>query len=501
MYRLRSGACFDAERPVWAPLRPMLFNESAFLVFLPVVLLAFHLAPRGARPAVLLAASYFFYGWWDWRYLGLLVLSSSIDFYAGRAMSDRPDRERRRILIAALAANLGILGLFKYFDFFARTLHPALQLAGITVLDGAALHLVLPIGISFYTFQSMSYSIDVYRRSIEPCRSPRDFALYVVYFPQLVAGPIERYERLMPSLLRLERPAPAAIRMGITLALTGAFKKVVVGDTIAAPYANHAFAHASTASGPMLAFGLAMFSLQIYADFSGYSDIARGVSRFFGVELMANFDQPYLSQSITDFWRRWHISLSTWLRDYLYIPLGGNRGGAARTYVNLMLTMLIGGLWHGASWTFVVWGGLHGLYLAAHKALGGQVASPPGQAAERRPLYLRLLPALGRILLTNVLVMITWIFFRAPSFDVAWTYLARLPLAFSTLAALRLTIAALGVYGLIILALDLLPYLRRRHEVLEDAPWPVRGVAYAALTAAIWVCWPASYSPFIYFQF
>ena len=262
----------------------------------------------------------------------------------------------------------------------------------------------------------MAYTIDVYRKEIKPCNGFIDFALYVTYFPQLVAGPIERAARLIPQIQKPRFINVDNIRTGVSLILTGGFKKIVIGDTIASPYADMAFNNPTAQSGPFLVLGLCMFSLQIYADFSGYSDIARGVSRLLGIELMVNFKQPYLSRNITEFWRRWHISLSSWLRDYLYVPLGGNRKGVFKTYRNLILTMLIGGLWHGASWTFVFWGGLHGLYLSVHKYL---LKGSRCHADWKLSSGLVVVKGLLGIVFTNVLVLITWLFFRADSFPLA----------------------------------------------------------------------------------
>ena len=333
----------------------MLFNSVQFvLFFVAVVVMHWAATPRWRNP-ILLAASYIFYGMWDWRFLGLLLVSTFVDYSVGRLLEgDRPERTRRALLATSVTVNLGILGFFKYANFFADGF---VDLAGsIGLAPGQfTLQVILPVGISFYTFQTMSYSIDVYRRRLEPCRSVVDFATYVAYFPQLVAGPIERAHNLLPRLQRTDRSiGRAEIESGLGLILLGLVKKVVLADGVAS-VADKAFSDPSGLSFVAVAAGVVAFSIQIYGDFSGYTDIARGVSRLLGVELLLNFRQPYLARNITEFWRQWHISLSNWLRDYLYIPLGGNRRGSTLTVVNLMITMLLGGLWHGASWTFVFW--------------------------------------------------------------------------------------------------------------------------------------------------
>jgi len=357
----------------------MAFNSFVFLVFLALVLPCYYALSHKWQNRFLLAASYVFYGAWDWRFLSLLAASTLIDYHVAQALHQTSKLGRRRILLAvSVCANLGFLAAFKYFDFFVGSLSTLLVSLGLGELPWA-IQVVLPVGISFYTFQTLGYTIDVYRRTQEPTRDFAAFALYVSYFPQLVAGPIERARNLLPRILNKRTVTPARIATGLQLMLMGYLKKTAIADAVA-PYVDEIFAHPDQQSSLRLLFGLYLFAIQIYGDFSGYSDIARGVSRLFGIDLMVNFKQPYLSANITEFWRRWHISLSTWLRDYLYIPLGGNRKGKLNTYRNLMITMLLGGLWHGAAWGFVIWGGLHGLYLAVHKLIcrdRGRGVEPP----------------------------------------------------------------------------------------------------------------------------
>jgi alginate O-acetyltransferase complex protein AlgI len=399
------------------------FHSLAFAIFLPVVLLVYYQLGWRKQNVWLLAASYLFYGWWDWRFLGLIAISTIIDYVAGLKIHAAGDDQRRRKqwLWVSMVANLGILGFFKYCDFFVESAGAALASIGFDP-HLPTLKIILPPGISFYTFQTMSYTIDIYRRQMEPHRNFLSFALFVAYFPQLVAGPIERASRLLPQI---DRPRPRvrrqAIASGCALILTGLFKKMAIADTIG-PLSDIAFdaENARIASTATLVAGVYAFALQIYCDFSAYSDIARGSSRLLGIELMENFEAPYLARNITDFWRRWHISLSTWLRDYLYIPLGGNRGGSFQTYRNLMLTMFLGGLWHGAAWPFVAWGVLHGLYLAAHKWWKGDAPRVAPLATARDWAV-----AIFWTVVTFHLVCLTWIFFRAGAkgFDLAWDVL------------------------------------------------------------------------------
>ncbi len=334
----------------------MLFNSFEFFLFLPCVLLLYYVLSQGYQNAFLLAASYFFYGFWDYRFLSLLVISTVVDFICGQKIHRAVQSQARRFwLTLSVCTNLGLLGFFKYFNFFCESFTVFLDRFGLSV-SSPVLYVVLPVGISFYTFQTMSYTIDIYRRQAEPTRDFLSFALYVAYFPQLVAGPIERSTRLLPQILTCRRVDNEMISDGARLILTGYIQKVFIADSVA-PYVDKAFQAPNGLAWSALLMSLYLFSIQIYCDFAGYSNIARGVSKLLGIDLMVNFRQPYLSTNITAFWRHWHISLSAWLKDYLYIPLGGNRHGRLNTYRNLMLTMLLGGLWHGASWTFVVWGG------------------------------------------------------------------------------------------------------------------------------------------------
>ena len=341
----------------------MLFNTWTFAIFFTVVYSLYRALPRRGQNALLLVASYFFYGAWDYRFLALLLISTMLDYFCGRAIYRAKDsRQRHLFLVLTVAANLCFLGFFKYCNFFAESLTALLSPFGLAP-SLPMLNVVLPVGISFYTFQSMSYTIDIYRGQLKPSTSFFEYATFVAFFPQLVAGPINRAPRLLPQFGRTRIITWEHIRSGSWLIAWGLFKKMVVADNMA-PIVNAAFADPSKYQGLDLVLAVNAFAFQVYGDFSGYSDMARGIARLMGFDLMVNFDQPYFAVSPSDFWRRWHISLSTWLRDYLYIPLGGNRGGKAATYRNLMITMLLGGLWHGAAWHFVIWGFYHGLLLS-----------------------------------------------------------------------------------------------------------------------------------------
>jgi alginate O-acetyltransferase complex protein AlgI len=473
----------------------MIFNSIEFLLFFPVVLMLYYRLGRRAQNVWLLAASYFFYGWWDWRFCSLLLVSTVVDYACGLGMVRHPARKRAWLLLS-MATNLGILGFFKYFNFFVDTAAALLTTVGLQA-HVPVLQIILPVGISFYTFQTMSYTIDVYRGHLKPTRSLLDFAVYVAFFPQLVAGPIERATHLLPQFASPRVVTRAMVESGCFLTLLGLFRKVVIADGVA-PMVNAAFASAHTASWAQLSIGALLFAIQIYCDFAGYSDIARGTARLLGIELMVNFNQPYLSRSITEFWRRWHISLSTWLRDYLYIPLGGNRHGTGATYRNLLLTMLLGGLWHGARWNFVIWGGLHGLYLALHKLWMARRTAPP--AGDSR---FRFTPGtVAGLLLTFLLVDFAWIFFRSASLADAIGFIEGILTLRGGWAGLPFGWGAkLLVFAGLTLFADWPAYVRNRQEGLLDWPWFARGVAYAAMVLLLIVLRPLDDTPFIYFQF
>ncbi|MGJ8642162.1 MAG: MBOAT family O-acyltransferase [Luteolibacter sp.] len=397
----------------------MLFNSYTFWIFFGLVALGYRFLNHRWRNRFLVIASYVFYGYWDWRFLALIAFSTLVDFFAAQRIADTAGGERRRKnwLLVSVSVNLGLLGIFKYLGFFVAEFNSLLADVGLSgSLPG--IELILPVGISFYTFQTLSYTIDVYRGHTRPARDFLDFALYVSFFPQLVAGPIERSSHLLPQVENPRKPLDEErFRLGLYYVLNGLFRKVVIADNMAL-IANHVFAQPSEQlSGWQVLLGVYAFAFQIYGDFSGYTMIAQGVAKWLGFDLMDNFRHPYFAKSPQEFWQRWHISLSSWLRDYLYIPLGGNRGGSLATYRNLILTMLLGGLWHGAAWTFVIWGGIHGAWLAIHRLLGNKtrVRADGGK-----------ITAFFKIVVTFHLVCLCWLFFRAESADQAFTMLGRL---------------------------------------------------------------------------
>lgn len=474
----------------------MIFTSFEFALFFVVVMLARNcFRSFGAEKWFLLVASYVFYMSWSVPCSLLILFTSLTDYLVGWALGrmERP-LPRKLLLTASLVVNLGVLGFFKYTNFFLDTTCFGLGLLGAH-LNWVELNIILPVGISFFTFQSMSYTIDVYRRNIEPAGSLRDFLLFVAFFPQLVAGPIVRAADFLPQLARRVRASALDMETGLAQFAVGAIKKIVISDQIA-PHVDLIFASPGEFDGWTLLQGLLGYAIQIYCDFSGYSDMAIGAARMMGFRFLENFQMPYSSVSITEFWRRWHISLSTWLRDYLYIPLGGNRRGPGRTYVNLMLTMLLGGLWHGASWNFVLWGGIHGIGLAVHKFWA---SLNPFQAASRNPVFSFVWTQFSR-LLTLGLVLLGWVFFRAQSFGAATTYLQRL-LTWTHEGTRMMSpqiVAALCAVALTHLA------------VHKDRNWaqeiPQRAVflrcfAYATLLLVLVSLSATDSAPFIYFQF
>lgn len=393
----------------------MLFNSFVFVGFFLIVYFLY-LRLRSyptAQNRLLLVASYVFYGWWDWRFLGLLIVSTLVDFFAAsRIESSNDENRRRQFLLLSVITNLLILGSFKYFNFFADSFVSLSDVFGFEP-DFVTLTIVLPVGISFYTFQSMGYTIDVYRKKIGPSHNILDYALYVAFFPQLVAGPIERASNLLPQITGHRTIDLDQVKAGLFLILWGYFKKVVIADQMGM-IADDVFANHAQNQGIESIVGMLAFTVQIYADFSGYSDIARGLAKLMGFDLMINFKLPYFAKDPAEFWRRWHVSLSSWIRDYLYIPLGGNRHGKVRTYRNLLVSMVLAGLWHGAAWNFVVWGAFHGAMLNVHRlytdlrpprADGGMV---PGRAS-----------ILGQIALMFLLTVVGWVIFRSESLEQA----------------------------------------------------------------------------------
>lgn len=472
----------------------MLFTTWQYAAFLPAVLLIYYTLSTRYQNLFLLGASSFFYGCWNPWFLLLLMFSTGTDYLCGVGMESVSPGRRKLLLGITLVINLTILGFFKYFNFFVGSAGHLLNAMGMQA-NLPVLTVILPVGVSFYTFQSVSYVMDVYRGKT---RAEHDFllyALFVAYFPQLVAGPIERAGHMLPQYRKPRVVDDEKFYSGLLLILIGLFKKLAIADAIS-PIVESAFHESATAPATVLLKGIWLFTIQIYCDFSGYTDIARGTSRLLGIELMENFNQPYFSHNVTEFWRRWHISLSTWLRDYLYIPLGGNRQGTFATYRNLFVTMVIGGLWHGANWTFVIWGALHGIYLAIHK-LFLQLTTPDGKPPEKRWNF----AGLVSLIITFHCVLLAWVFFRAPNFTVAWQYLHGILSLRGGLTGLGPRVQTVAFYVLLILLIDVPQYVTKEHTIMLRWPWPLRGAVAAAMVLLIILLAPNHDTPFIYFQF
>lgn len=402
----------------------MLFNSIDFAIFLPIVFILYWFVVNRSlklQNILLILASYVFYGWWDWRFLSLIIFSSAVDYLVGRGLSktDNP-KQRTALLIASIAVNIGFLGFFKYFNFFAQSFVDAFTLFGVH-MKASRLNILLPVGISFYTFQTLSYSIDVYRRKLKATRDIISFFAFVSFFPQLVAGPIERASNLLPQFYRERNFDYSKAVDGMRQILWGLFKKIVIADN-AAVYVNDIFANYADYSGSTLLIGGFLFTLQVYGDFSGYSDIAIGTSRLFGFNLMQNFNFPFFSRNIAELWRRWHISLTTWFRDYIYIPLGGSRGGTGMKIRNTFIIFIVSGLWHGANWTFLIWGFISALYFLPSMLLKKN-RKFTNTVAEGR--ILPNMRELLQMITTFTLFSISLIIFRADSIDHAIHYFSK----------------------------------------------------------------------------
>ncbi|MAX70192.1 MAG: membrane-bound O-acyltransferase family protein [Flavobacteriaceae bacterium] len=391
----------------------MLFNSIEYLIFLPIVFIIYWLLKSNYRNQniLLLVASYVFYGWWDYRFLSLIIFSSFLDYFVGLKIESAQDQKKKKQwLLVSLCSNLGLLGVFKYYNFFADSFSSVMSTVGWEV-DSLTLNIILPVGISFYTFQTLSYSIDIYRNQIKASKDIVGFFTYVSLFPQLVAGPIERASNLMPQIEGKRTLNNSLIKTGLFQIFIGLFRKVAIADNLGV-YVDSVYANQEIHNGSTLLVATIFYAFQIYFDFSGYSDIAIGSAKLFGFNFNRNFNFPYFSKTLTEFWRRWHMSLSFWLRDYLYISLGGNRKGIVITYRNLLLTMLLGGLWHGSSWNFVIWGGIHGLFLSLEKYTFSV-------------FKIKTFNAFGYIY-TFIVVIIAWVFFRATDFSSAWAIVGKI---------------------------------------------------------------------------
>lgn len=438
----------------------------------------------------MLFVSYCFYGWWDWRFLTLILLSSLLDYWVALAIEKNNDqqRKRKRYLLVSLFSNLGLLGVFKYFDFFSDSFQFSMSLLGWKV-NAVTLDLILPVGISFYTFQTMSYTLDVYRRTIKPTHRIVSFLTYVSFFPQLVAGPIERASNLIPQIEGKREFDLDFFRAGLFQLIFGLFRKIVIADNLAI-YVDSVYGNGGIHSSSTLIIATVFYAFQIYFDFAGYSDMAIGAAKMLGFQFERNFNMPYFSKSLTEFWRRWHISLSSWLKDYLYISLGGNRKGVFLTYRNLLLTMLLGGLWHGSTWNFVIWGAIHGVMLGLEKFIFAR-------------FNLKNFNAFGYVY-TFTLVLISWVFFRAADFDSAIRILANV-------LDFKFEMPFIGnintfLTGLLVLGLGVIFdfYLVRTNTSLEEYGAKLSSVQMGGGLAVliVFICLFYSTSDnFIYFQF
>jgi len=479
----------------------MTFTSLTFLIFLAIVFtLYWSVRTRRGQNLVLIAAGYVFYGWWDWRFCLLMVAASFLDFFVGLGLNGTEDPRRRKLLLlTAISGNVGMLGFFKYFNFFGENFQALASSIGWHV-DPVTVKVVLPVGISFYTFQTMSYSIDIYRRKMRATTHLTEYLAFVSFFPQLVAGPIERATHLLPQFFRDRVFSDEQARSGCKQALWGFFKKMVIADNLS-PIVDAAFSNPSGYNGCEMALATFAFAWQIYCDFSGYSDIAIGTGRLFGFELVRNFAYPYFSQSVAEFWRRWHISLTTWFKDYVYFPLGGSRVPRPRMALNVMITFLLSGLWHGASWNFIIWGGLNGLGVLP-EILRRHSRRTPSEVPAENPTAVTFL----KMGATFAFVCLGWIFFRAPTLAAAVEAITRIATAPTAMAG-GLLAHADGTDGRVWLALGVLivaEWVQRRNwHALVFVRWPVpaRWAAYTAVAWAVLALGTYGSSPFIYFQF
>ncbi|MBN2001145.1 MBOAT family protein [candidate division KSB1 bacterium] len=496
----------------------MLFNSIDFCIFFPLVVFLFYLIPHKYRWVLLLVASYVFYAWWNVKYLILIITSTLIDYIAGRNMGDLETGRRRKLwLVLSLCTNLGLLFSFKYFNFFSSSISGLMHYFDFHS-EPLYLNVLLPVGISFYTFQTLAYTIDVYRGQQHPEKHLGIFAVYVAYFPQLVAGPIERSQNLLPQIRAQHHFDYDRAASGVRLMLWGFFKKVVIADRLAV-YVDMVYSNPSAFSGLPLIMATYFFAFQIYCDFSGYSDIAIGSARIMGVDLMINFRRPYFAKSIHEFWKRWHISLSTWFRDYFYISIGGNRVKKSRWFFNLFITFLVSGLWHGANWTFIVWGALHGFYLIFSiitRKWRDRVWDVLDRVRNKLSTHgkCRILDLLASFNLRNIvavfitfhLVLISWVFFRANSLADAFVVFQRA--LFIDVNQLGINIA-LGKRGMAIalftiLLMETVHFYQRKlsvQTVFRSFPSWLRWCAYLTIVVLILILGEFGANEFIYFQF
>jgi len=475
----------------------MLFNTLEFAIFFVIVYVLYLSLSFKRQNRMLLVASYIFYGAWNWKFLSLILISTMLDYYCSLSIHESENTRKRNFFLAlSIIGNLSILGFFKYFNFFAASLHSLLAAFGFSV-EMRLLHIILPVGISFYTFQTLSYTIDVYKKQMEPTRKFLDFALFVSFFPQLVAGPIERAKHLLPQILLPRTLSPTKFYEGCYLVLWGLFMKIFVGDNLAR-MVNPVFAGTAPYAGINVLLALYAFAFQIYCDFAGYSNIARGLGKMMGFDIMVNFNLPYISTNPREFWQRWHISLSTWLRDYLYIPLGGNRRNSAMTYRNLAITMLLGGLWHGAAWTFVLWGAYQGVLLIIHRLSQPVLAKIPSP----KNFFINKIWFLARVIFFFHITCLGWLIFRAQSLKQVFDMLKALFGNFIISGSLTLlpSLSTLLYYLWLLLLIEYVCY--KKNDFYAVFRWPVwaRSLMYIVMYF-LFLSGVKSGQEFIYFQF
>lgn len=480
----------------------MLFNSISFAVFLPIVfLLYWFITYKSLRlqNILLLVSSYFFYACWDYRFLFLLIFSTLLDYYTGIKISEAHDKKRKRIwLLISICTNLGFLGVFKYYNFFVANFAEGLSLIGVKA-NLWTLSVILPVGISFYTFHGLSYVIDIFKDRIKPEKNYIDYAVFVSFFPLLVAGPIERATHLLPQIIKKRTFNYSRAIDGARQILWGLFKKIVIADNCA-EYANLIFNNSADYTGSTLALGVLFFTFQIYCDFSGYSDIALGTARLFGIELLRNFAFPYFSRDIAEFWRRWHISLSSWFRDYLYIPLGGSKGGIWMKVRNTFIIFLVSGFWHGANWTFIVWGALNAIYFMPLLLSDRNRTFMETVAGGK---YLPTSKEFFNMMITFVLTMFAWIFFRAADLNHAFSYIGKI-FSGSFFSYPDISVKAIPILILIFIFIIIEWIGREKQFAISHIgikwPKPVRWMFYYSIILAIFY-FAGNEQQFIYFQF
>ncbi|WP_196894919.1 MBOAT family O-acyltransferase [Aureivirga marina] len=477
----------------------MLFNSLDFAIFLPIVFFIYWIILKNnlkLQNILLLIASYVFYGWWDYRFLSLIFISSCLDYILSIGIYKSENISKRKLLLGiSIAVNLGLLGFFKYYNFFLNSFVDTFSFFGKTI-QGNSLNIILPVGISFYTFQTLSYTIDVYRKDLKPSKNPIDFFTYVSFFPQLVAGPIERATNLLPQFSKKRQFNLENAKNGINQIIWGLFKKIVIADNCA-QYANDIFNNYECYSSFTLFLGGIYFAFQIYGDFSGYSDIAIGTSRLFGFKLMTNFKYPYFSRDIAEFWRRWHISLSTWFRDYVYIPLGGSKGNNLNKIKNTFIIFLISGFWHGANWTFIVWGFLNALYFLPLSLSNSNRKNLNTIASNS---FLPKGKELFGILVTFTLTVFGWIFFRAENVSHAFSYIRKIAQFQFSIEKLSIERFAFESLPLILVLVVIEWFARHKEFPLLDMKFPRLKIAFILILILSFGSF-SEIQDFIYFKF